>query len=227
MLDDIARLSELLPGIVSKVVMAIICGGMIGLELSRKRQHPTALRDNLLVCLGVVLYVIAGDLFGSNGDSASNGHLTGYVSYIIIAVGLITAGMIVTSKGEKDSLATAASVWVVAAIGLIIGAGFPMLALLVTGATLLTMTLLRGFEKHFTARSKPLLLKLTVREDNPEVRRKLESVLEKFGIKPEAFRSEQGAFGYKLTISAQDEPEDVRALTAKLWTLDGVTEVEH
>ena len=225
-MEDITTLGELLPRFLVEIVVAIICGGLIGLE--RGLRHKSAgLRDNILICLGAVLYMIISEIVSLKATAGTPSDPGRMAAHVVTGIGFISAGVIVLRGKDISGLTTAATIWVVAAIGLTIGAGYPLLGMLVTVVVLLTLTILQGVERHLVSKAKPLLLKMTLREDNPEVREQIRGVLEGFGIKPESFRAERGPTGIKMTVSAQEELDDVRTLITKLWTIQGVTEVEH
>jgi len=155
------------------------------------------------------------------------------VTGVIIGISLLGLGVVVRQNPERNNLsvqggfADAVTIWVVAATGLIIGTGNPLLGLLVTCIMLLTLMFATGLERYFRKKPRPLLLKLTVREDNPEIRKKLQEILERHDVKADSFRSERSPHGMRLTIQAPEEPKNLREMTTHLWTLQGVTEVEH
>jgi putative Mg2+ transporter-C (MgtC) family protein len=225
-MEDITNLGELLPRFLIEIVVAIICGGLIGLE--RGLRHKAAgLRDYILICLGAVLFMKISELVALRIGLGQTGDPGRIAAQVVTGIGFIGAGAIIHRQNDVAGITTAASIWVVAAIGLTIGAGYPLLAMLVTGAVLLTLTLLSGVEKHLKSTPRSLLLRITVREDTTELREKLKTVLESGGVKLEGFRSEPGPTGTKLTIKAPEEPREIRELLANLWTLQGVSEIEH
>ncbi|NQT33641.1 MgtC/SapB family protein [bacterium] len=225
-MEDLTRLGELLPRFIIAILVAIICGGLIGLE--RGLRHKSAgLRDNILICLGAVLYMIIAELIAMNAGNDVIGDPSRIAAHVVTGIGLICAAVILLRGKDISGLTNAATIWVVAAIGLIIGAGYPLLGMLVTAVTLLLLTMLHGVEKHISRKPRPLLLKLILREDNPEIRDKLQKLLEQHGVKPDSYRAERGPFGVKLTVQAAAEPEDIRVMVTDLWTIQGVTEVEH
>lgn len=241
-MEDITLLGNLLPRFLTEILAAIVCGGLIGLERGR-RGEAIGLRDNILICVGVVLYMITAELIGINqggGDSnqyLQNGSSCLIVASIVIGIALLGSGILIRgipegrrrgeNRNSSSGLSGSGTVWVVGAIGIIIGIGNWLLALLVTGATLLILTMLSGIEKHLERKPRSLLLKLIVREDNPDIRSKLQELLERYGVKAESFRSERGPFGVRMTLQASEEPENIRELITELWTVQGITEVEH
>lgn len=224
-MDNVTYLGVLLPRFITELVAAILCGALLGIERGPARRSA-GLRDTILICFGTTLLMIVGellDLATGDGSATDPGRLAGWV---IGAAGLIAAGAALRRRGA-EALTTAATIWVTAGVGLLIGAGYPLLGLLVTGAVLLTLMLLRGIETHLTGHPRPLLLKLTAREDSPELRRQIQAVLERQGVYADSFRAESAPGAVKLTVTAASEPADVRPLVAALWTVPGVTEVEH
>ena len=107
-----------------KIVLALILGSIIGLE--RKTGHkPAGLRTHALVCLGATLIsIISIDYFGGDPARIASGVVTG--------IGFLGAGAIIAARGKVHGLTTAASLWVIAAVGLGIGSGAYLLATIVT-----------------------------------------------------------------------------------------------
>ncbi len=223
-MEDLIKLGELFPKFMWEILMALICGGLIGLE--RQLRQSGGLRNNVLICLGSVLYMIVAEIITiSNGDNSVNSMLMS--SSVVVGIGLLGIGIMVQSQSKVSGIHRAATFWIVAAIGLIIGNGHPMLALLITAIILLTLTLLHFIEKQFNPKKNRILLRLTLREDNSKIREKLHTLLEKHKISVDRFRSEQGPRGVKITIESVDEASDLGNLITELWTVNGVIEVEH
>ena len=99
-----------------RLILAVIAGGLIGLE--REVVHkPAGVRTHMLVSLGSALFVlIALDSIPEGIDKIIAGVATG--------IGFLGAGTIFKSKSEVQGLTTAASVWTVAAVGLAVGLGY-------------------------------------------------------------------------------------------------------
>jgi uncharacterized membrane protein YhiD involved in acid resistance len=117
-----------------QLVLATVLGGAIGVERELKGK-PAGLRTNILICLGATLFthlsiVIGGD---SNPDRIAASVLNG--------IGFIGAGTILHMRGSVSGLTSAATIWVVAAIGMASGKGLYLEA---AGATLLVMVVLAG-----------------------------------------------------------------------------------
>lgn len=125
--------------LLGRVAIALFCGALIGLERGRSGK-PAGLRTNILICVGAALYAIASELSAKlvAKTPAEAGRIT---AQVVTGVGFIGAGAILRSGLAITGLTTAATIWLVAAIGVLIGLGFPMLGVAATVVTLLTLVL--------------------------------------------------------------------------------------
>lgn len=225
-MDNMNYLGILLPRFFMELFTAIVCGALLGMERSGIKRS-VGLRDTILICLSATIFMMVGeltDLSIGEGGGTNPGRLAGWV---IVAAGMLAASAAIRRRKDSSSLATATRTLVATGIGLIVGAGYLLLGLLVTGLILLTLTLLHALDSRMSQTDRPLLLKLTAREDSADLRRQIEAVLERSGVRADSFRLEPAPMGVKITIIAAQEPADIRPLLAQLWTVQGVTEVEH
>ena len=103
--------------LVLRIVVAALLGAMIGLE--REIRGKTAgLRTNILVCVGSALITLTG-MYGFEGAIDPSRLAAG----IITGIGFLGAGAIIAAGREVHGLTTAASIWVVSAIGISVGTG--------------------------------------------------------------------------------------------------------
>lgn len=137
------------------IFTAIICGGLIGLE----RQifgKPAGIRTSALICLACYVFVCLSQLF--TGGSADATRILGQ---IVTGIGFLGAGVIISKEGVVQGMTSAATIWMLAAIGSVIGLGFYKVALVldivVLGVLLgidyferlFSKVLQRGVHKHF------------------------------------------------------------------------------
>src|SRR6266705_6775658 len=122
--------------------LATLLGGAIGLERELGGK-PAGLRTNILICIGSVLYthLSLAMLTASTGVIPAGTDTTRVAAQIVTGVGFIGAGTILHARGAVVGLTSAATIWVVAAIGVALGAGHYPEAL---GATLLMILVLQG-----------------------------------------------------------------------------------
>lgn len=110
-----------------KMILAIVLGGLIGLE--RQLKHKAAgLKTNVLIALGSALFTAISTEIGR--ATHSEGHRI--AAQVITGVGFLGAGVIIQSRGSIQGLTTAATIFVVAGIGMAIGSDFYLHACAVT-----------------------------------------------------------------------------------------------
>jgi putative Mg2+ transporter-C (MgtC) family protein len=105
-------------GAIGRLLLACLLGGAVGLDRELNRRDA-GIRTNLLICMGSAFFtllsaVLAGDNSPNKGQVASN---------IVQGIGFLGAGLILHNRDRISGLASAASIWVVASIGMACGAG--------------------------------------------------------------------------------------------------------
>ena len=135
-----------LPSFFLKTGTAVVCGGLIGIERER-RGKPAGFRTNILICLGATIYMLLSEYIALRMGAANIDH-TRIAAQVVTGIGFIGAGTIIQSRGTIIGLTSAAIIWVAAGIGLMIGAGYPLIAITCTLLVLLTLTIL-GRVEHF------------------------------------------------------------------------------
>ena len=146
-----------------RLILAMVCGGMIGLERGRKRR-PAGFRTYMLVCLGAALtmllsqYEFAMVMGPWNGIAQELGMKTDvsrFGAQVVSGVGFLGAGTIlVTGRQEVKGLTTAAGLWASACMGLAIGAGFYECVVLCTVLIFLCMRFLPAFENYLVEKAR-------------------------------------------------------------------------
>jgi putative Mg2+ transporter-C (MgtC) family protein len=139
----------------TRLVAALLMGGILGLEREVKKK-PAGLRTNMLVSLGSATFTVF--IFAYAEALAQKG-ITGMdptriVEGIIGGLGFLGAGSIIQSRGSVEGITTAATIWVVGAIGLCCGAGYYSLAAFTTVFSVFVLTAVRYLE-HKIPRSDP------------------------------------------------------------------------
>jgi len=137
-----------------RLLMAVIISGVIGLERGA-HKHPAGFRTHILVCVGATLAMLTNqymyDTFGSMVDPGRLG------AQVITGVGFLGVGTIlVTGRYKIRGLTTAAGLWASACIGLAIGIGFYMGAILAGLLVFISLGLLPKIEDAFYAHARAL-----------------------------------------------------------------------
>jgi putative Mg2+ transporter-C (MgtC) family protein len=145
----------LLSMFVTRLLIAAILGAAIGFERETKHK-PAGLRTNMFICFGAAMYTLLSDELAVEhlGDH------TRIAAQIIPGIGFIGAGSIMRSGMTVSGLTTAATMFVVASIGMAVGGGLFMPAIFATMLILASLEILGRFERRLNI--KPLLMRYEV-----------------------------------------------------------------
>jgi putative Mg2+ transporter-C (MgtC) family protein len=137
---------------VYRLLVACVLGGVVGIEREWKAQSA-GVRTNLLICMGCAFFtlmsaVLAGDTGTNKGQVASN---------IVQGIGFLGAGLILHNKSRVSGLASAASIFVVASIGMACGAGLFLPAIIATVIVVVAMLLIGFVEWRVSLKAYPLI----------------------------------------------------------------------
>jgi putative Mg2+ transporter-C (MgtC) family protein len=144
--------ADVLSSTIVRLILAAFLGGAIGLE--REFSHkPAGLRTNMFICFGSAMFTVlsvqlAGEYVGDH---------TRVAAQIIPGIGFIGAGSILHSRGSVQGLTTAATLFVVASIGMAAGGGMYLQAIFATILILVALQALGWFETRFNL--KPLIMR--------------------------------------------------------------------
>lgn len=160
------------------LVVAVILGGAIGLE-RELRGKAAGLRTNILICLGATLFThLSLHVDAVRGDPAR------IAAQVVVGVGFLGAGTILHGRGSVTGLTSAATIWLVAAIGMAVGAGAVFEA---AGATLLVLIVLRAlaaFEGYLQRQSMVSRLAVEV-PPGPKRVEEVERIVREAGVEIE------------------------------------------
>lgn len=144
-----------------KLTVAAVLGSVIGLE--RELRHKAAgLRTNMFICFGAALFTVLSNVLAQQWP----GDHTRIAAQIIPGIGFIGAGSILHSRGSVSGLTTAATIFVVASIGMAAGGGLYVLAMFATLILLVGLLILGKLEERFHL--KPLSIAYEVVGEDAE-----------------------------------------------------------
>lgn len=165
-----------------RLLLAMLLGGLVGLE-REQANHPAGLRTHILVCLGSALIMLLS-IYGF-ADFVYEGNVrvdpARLATAVITGIGFLGAGTIIFTGKSIAGLTTAASLWVVAAIGLAVGAGFYFPAIITTLLVIVNLTVFNKLEQRYFAGKRPHTLTLEA-DDSPLVIHNLNDYLLENGI---------------------------------------------
>jgi putative Mg2+ transporter-C (MgtC) family protein len=137
------ELGAVLTSTLARLILAALLGGIIGLE-RQLRHRPAGLRTHMFICFGAAMFtLLSRQLAGVESDSAR------IAAQIIPGIGFIGAGSILHARASVTGLTTAATLFVVAGIGMAAGGGLYLTAVFATGLILISLVVLGRIEAIF------------------------------------------------------------------------------
>ncbi|MCR4672056.1 MAG: MgtC/SapB family protein [Lachnospiraceae bacterium] len=195
--------------LVFRLVLALICGGMLGLERGRKRL-PAGFRTYIVVCLGAALTMILSQYITEmlRGPWAEEAAAYGYKldfsrlsAMVISGIGFLGAGtIIVTARSEVKGLTTAACLWASACMGLAVGCGFYECAFISIILIIITIRFLAKAEISIIKRSPNM--NVYVEFESLEAVGRIITDMKKMGIQIYNVDIERGTFKQGVFPSA-------------------------
>lgn len=159
------------------VLVSVICGTIAGLEREAKHK-PAGLRTVTMICVGSTIFtlasiLIAGDMVADRGRIAAQ---------VVTGVGFLGAGAIIRERGTIVGLTTGATIWTVAAIGVLVGAGYAVGGVVLT---LIIVGMLRGarrFERGVRGGCRSGQCQIVYKTQHSKIRLQVLRVLDEYHI---------------------------------------------
>ncbi|UOQ49485.1 MgtC/SapB family protein [Gracilibacillus caseinilyticus] len=164
---------------VSKLMIALILAGLIGFE-REVNKHSAGFRTHILVgvssCLMMLLSINGFDYFIEHYDNVRFDPAR-IPSYVISGIGFLGAGTIIVNGGTIRGLTTAASIWAVAGLGLIVGIGMYKEAIVTTLIILISLVVLNKFEQRLHRKNHYIIfeVKLSKNKDTSKFIERVQS----------------------------------------------------
>jgi putative Mg2+ transporter-C (MgtC) family protein len=133
---------------VIKLFLSLLAGGLIGFNRERHKQ-PAGLRTHILICMGSALLMILSIYIPQTYFDFKNGDPGRIAAQVVSGIGFLGAGAIIRLGTNVRGLTTAASIWLISAVGLSIGAGLYIVALCVVVFALFTLVIIERLEHRF------------------------------------------------------------------------------
>jgi putative Mg2+ transporter-C (MgtC) family protein len=163
-------------GSVSLSILALLCGAWVGIERQRK-EKPAGIRTMALIALGSSAFTMVGYAFtSSNGDSGR------VAAQIVTGVGFLGGGVLIRGTTSIHGVTTAATIWLVAAMGMAIGAGHAGAGVGLALLARIVLTVVNRWERSRLAGATESVTRLVVNPGQGKAEVKLESLLEQFEI---------------------------------------------
>ena len=193
-----------------RLFVAAVLGGIIGLE-RELRHKPAGLRTNMFICFGAAMFTLLSDQLAAE----HTGDHTRIAAQIIPGIGFIGAGSILHSRGSVTGITTAATLFVVASVGMAAGGGLYITAVFATGLILIALAALGKLERHFSL--KTLLATYEVSgKDTEGVIGELNRILDAEQCKMQDLRVAGGTGHVRVVFAVDASPQEQNALGVQL-----------
>ncbi len=206
--------------LITRLLCSLVIGIFIGLE--REMQHKAAgLRTSVLICLGSTVFTIASIQFGTLGGLADPSRIA---AQIVTGIGFLGAGTILQTRGSVHGLTTAATIWVMAALGLAVGLGLYALGF---GSAIVALIVLHSFQAiEHAVRGKKSTCTYTLKlsDTGPALVRIMKAVQQSPGEAKQLSMVNRHDY-YELVFNYTDVDEAHCTLVDELSKTQGVVEI--
>lgn len=176
-------------GSISLSILALICGGWVGIERQRK-EKPAGIRTMALISLGAATFTMVGYAFtSSTGDSGR------VAAQIVTGIGFLGGGVLLRGATGIRGVTTAATIWLVAAMGMAIGAGHAGAGMGIALLARVTLGLVNRWESSKLAGAHDATIEVTIDPEAGKTELKLESLFEQFHISLKAVQRQPAEDG--------------------------------
>jgi len=203
-----------------KILLSAVLGGMVGLERERS-QKEAGLRTNILIAVGATLLTILALRLPALAQGADPGRLTGH---IVSGIGFLGAGAIIQARFAVHGLTTAASIWTVAAIGITVGLGLHLTALLVTLFVLVVLVFFKALSRAIEKQRK-LFAYLLKTEDRAALLMEIKRVITELGIRYQSATVSRQKGGFTIEVLLTTSEGKNREFVESVLQLKGVREI--
>ena len=235
---EIPWVSQLELTMVLRLIVAAILGGIVGMERG-SGDRPAGFRTHILVCVGSALFMLVSiygfddiapvttnleDDIGTRRDTAR------IAAQVVSGIGFLGAGTILHEGLTIKGLTTAASLWIVSAIGLAVGSGMYLLSTVATMLTMLTLVTFRTWEKRFAGnRSERRFIRVVTR-NTPGIITEITGYLAECGIKVKTLNVKSDNKNNNIILEIYlkiDKNIDMGMVADGIQNIDGVLTLEN
>ncbi len=218
---------EVLQFFLPKIAFAILCGGIVGLERELKNK-PAGIKTNMMICLGSTLYTATSVLISTTiANQGSFGDPGRVAAQIVSGIGFLGGGTIIQSRGTISGLTSAATIFVVAALGICIGIGHGDMALLCALIVIAVMVGMTFFEDRVLGRSITFSCELVVEELTKTVKAGLDHSLNQNDLMIQDFQISPKGRQTAIAVIYRGNRNNHKKFILELWNLPGIKEVRQ
>ena len=171
------------------VGVAALCGAAIGWDRERLKK-PAGLTTMALICVGAAVYTQASLMMGADADDPAR-----IAAQIVTGIGFLGAGAILRDRGAVTGLTTAATIWAVAAVGIVVGTGYVAGGIGLTALILGILTGVKGIEARVLGPCSMGAIDIDFEPDAGRTALALRRILDDYRIADTAYRFSEGEDG--------------------------------
>lgn len=149
-------------GSIYKLLLSMLLGAVVGFERRRKGQ-TAGVRTFSLISMGATLAMLLSIYVPQEYMGLKNGDPGRIAAQVITGIGFLGAGAIIQMKGSVRGLTTAAGIWIIATIGMAVGCGLYLIAVVATLLVLIVLTLLEQLEHRVNVGNEARTIRLKVK----------------------------------------------------------------
>lgn len=210
-----------------RILFAVLCGGLLGLERELKNK-PAGIKTNLLICIGSTLYTSLSLLVSTQwADTNHFGDPARIAAQIVTGIGFLGGGAIIQTRGTILGLTTAATIWVVAALGICIGLGHGDVALVISILVILIMVSSNIFEDRVLGRSLTFACEIVAEDPEGRVRFAINHALAHNNLNLDDFDMVVREGLNVMTCRYSGHRNDHKKFILDLWSTAGIREVRQ
>lgn len=201
---------------------SIVAGAVIGSERER-HEKPAGMRTLILVSLGAAVFTMASFAFSTTtGDSGR------VAAQIVTGIGFLGAGVILHSRRSVVGVTTAATIWVTAAIGLTVGAGYAIPGLALSGVVRTVLDLVHTYERRFLDHLCIWQPRIIFRSQQGKTKAKLQRILNAYHIESSRSRwTVLDAHRIQLDVAVQIPERKMHEVAGEIADLEEVESIEE
>ncbi|HEX7517761.1 MAG TPA: MgtC/SapB family protein [Chthoniobacterales bacterium] len=202
-------------------VAAVVCGAIVGCE-REKREKPIGTRTLTLVALGSAIFTMLSFEIGGPNDRAR------IAAQIVTGIGFLGAGAIIRGKFGITGLTSAATIWAVSAMGMLVGAGYVGAGLGLSVLILAVLTIISAGEQRFLGRCKYATVTVVFESNGGKTIVKIEEILDEYNVPWTHHKlavETSASCGSHLSITYCNRHKHHREFLAELAALEEITEI--
>jgi putative Mg2+ transporter-C (MgtC) family protein len=203
------------------ICCSVLCGVLVGLERQFK-QKPAGVRTLTLFCVGSTMFTLASTLMA--GDAADR---TRIAAQVVTGVGFLGAGAIIQNRGTIVGLTTGATIWTVAAIGVLVGGGYAAAGVVLTVLVVSMLVVVRWVERGLLGRCRFSRCTLVYDPDRGKTRVRILQILDEFRVPDELWDFRVEGQSEVMELHYCHFHHNHRAILFEVTNVEGVVEVRR